>query len=617
MIELREYQSALIRDVRRAWADGHKRILISAPTGAGKTRIMLSIIESAFEKSAMRSAVLAERVTLVNQWRKDARKLGLDLGIRQAKNRALGHHGDVWSEQTCESRDEWPDAPLVFLDECHIARREVTEWIRTLPEDVIVIGATATPMVAGLGDTYTTMVQAPTTAELTAAGWLLPLRVFAAKARIDTSRMRVGTNGEYVGEDIDEEVRAVVGDVAREWLKTTEERLGMDEIPMTVVFSATIASGKMLVEAFNNLGVGEIAAQVSCYDTPDERESALEAFASGERPVLVNVAILGRGADFPAASVLVDASPFRSSLCGYEQMIGRILRPANGRAEEGETAFLFDHCGNFERMFDRHVRFTRDGVDRLLPDEPDADSSTASRWLFVWTCGSCEAMNPIRCRTCGDDDGVKGCGEERPAHVDKKKAWRCGVCRTINDALQQTCRKQGCDGRKPVSTEAEDEVRTWECRACGAFNDTRDPACAACGEPRPKKYEELEGELQEFAAGGEPVGVREGGTKDRRYAWAHLCELALRSKLKSRKNVTPKVREEAKKLAMARYMSAYGCWPSFEFHDAREPDVDPKIQRWWDDEIAKWKARQPWSSSPKRFTPAAKAKVTHVPRRTR
>ena len=620
MIEMRDYQLKLVDDVRQALGEGHRRILISAPTGAGKTRVMLSIVESAFLRSGMRSGILAERVTLVNQWRKDARKLGLDLGIRQAENRRDGQHGDVWSEQTCESRDEWPETPLVFLDECHIARREVTGWIRSLPEDVIVIGATATPMVAGLGDTYTKMVQAPTTAELTAAGWLLPLRVFAAQTRIDTSQMEIGAGNEFTGQSIDDGVRVVVGDVAGEWARTVEGKLGMTEPPTTVVFSATIASGKMLVEAFNALGLGEIAQQISCYDSPREREEALERFESGERPVLVNVSVIGRGFDAPQASVLIDASPFRASIAAYEQMVGRVLRPANGRAAEGEEAYLFDHCGNFERFYDRHVRFTRDGVDRLLPDKPDAESSEASRWIFVWKCYGCGALNPVRVKVCGDDDGVKGCGKDRPKHVKKERAWRCGVCRTIVDALQPTCTKQGCDGRKPASTENEDEPRPWKCKECGAYNDTQDVQCSACGADRPQQYEELEGELREFEeeiAGAEPVGVYEGGTKDPKYAWAHLCELALRAKLKQRKNVTAKVRDDAKKLAMARYMSAYGCWPNFEFHPVREPDVDPNIQKWWDTEIEKWKAAQPWASGPRRFTPAAKAKVTHVPRRTR
>ncbi len=47
MIELRPYQNDVIAEIDRVIAEGKRRVLMVAPTGAGKTLIAAAIIQAA------------------------------------------------------------------------------------------------------------------------------------------------------------------------------------------------------------------------------------------------------------------------------------------------------------------------------------------------------------------------------------------------------------------------------------------------------------------------------------------------------------------------------------------------------------------------------------------
>lgn len=78
-------------------------------------------------------------------------------------------------------------------------------------------------------------------------------------------------------------------------------------------------------------------------DTPmKERDAILERFKNGETKVLVNSQVLVVGFDYPALDTLVMAKPTRS-LAVYYQILGRILRPS-----EGKDAWFVDLCGSYD-----------------------------------------------------------------------------------------------------------------------------------------------------------------------------------------------------------------------------------------------------------------------------
>ncbi len=81
-------------------------------------------------------------------------------------------------------------------------------------------------------------------------------------------------------------------------------------------------------------------------DTPKgERERILEAFKSGEIPVVANVGVLTTGFDYPELDTVVMARP-TMSLAMWYQIVGRAIRPHPKK----ECGWVVDLCGNIKRF---------------------------------------------------------------------------------------------------------------------------------------------------------------------------------------------------------------------------------------------------------------------------
>ncbi len=66
MISLRPYQQIAIQNLRQAYADGHKKVILCAPTGAGKTVMFSAIAQGALQKGK-RVMILTDRGELLWQ----------------------------------------------------------------------------------------------------------------------------------------------------------------------------------------------------------------------------------------------------------------------------------------------------------------------------------------------------------------------------------------------------------------------------------------------------------------------------------------------------------------------------------------------------------------------
>ena len=636
---IRDYQAAALDGVRNEFAAGRKRVLIQCPTGGGKTRIALEAARLAVERGR-KVVVLTERLSLLSQWRGKAAEFGFSVGHIQGRHDPPADAQVVIAmQQTLASRwrkgkeagrtraDVFPvlaadDGALVIVDECHVAAKGgtfVTDWLRHDYQG-FAVGLTATPLTKGLADTWQAMVSTPPTEELTEAGWLVPCRVFEAHP-MDMSGHDVNANtGEWETADIDEELAKVVGDIPNDWLErafAAADEAGADirgdgavwnALPSTVVFAPSVSSGRRLKELFNQAideacgGSRQGAVQVSYVDTDSEREEAMGRFMDGTAKVLINVSVVGRGFDAPHASVMVDAYPFAQSVHEFAQRIGRVLRPAQGRAAPGETATLLDHSGNWQRLYGRLHDFWKNGVRVLLPDpEQDAERRIRKAKIReVWRCRDCPGEPLVSLK----DTACPQCGCERRPGDRRTQAWDCAACDgrpgSAMNEVGYPCR--ACGAEMPVdadvgasSEEGGGGPADWECEECGTFNPGIEPYCmlTGCGGVKPERFQQVAGVVREWTA-GEPVGVDPAVdlSKPSRYAWAHVCELALRSKLTGAGRVTPKRLEKARKVALARWKEAYGSWPARAWGaPPREPSVDPRVEAWWTRLNEAWKAK--------------------------
>jgi DNA repair protein RadD len=126
-MELRPYQVDVIAEYERNLAAGGRRIIIVAPTGAGKTVIGARIINNMVRDKVGESVmVLAHRREIIDQTSKKLHAHGIAHGIIQAGFKPRPFEAvQVASIQTLYARAirtdrmELPPADLLVIDECH------------------------------------------------------------------------------------------------------------------------------------------------------------------------------------------------------------------------------------------------------------------------------------------------------------------------------------------------------------------------------------------------------------------------------------------------------------------------------------------------------------------
>lgn len=399
--QLRPYQLAAIALIRSAIKDGHRRILLQLPTGAGKTLTAAAMLASGLEKGT-RSMFVAHRLELIDQTVATFARLGiLAIGVIRATDprRDSAQPIQVASIQTLARRDSPKGIAVVFIDEAHrsCSPTYVKHIFETFP-DAVIVGLSATPCRTDgrpLGQWYTKLIQGSdfgaTYSALIAAKHLVAPLVYSLPLLADMTTVRT-TSGDYNAADLEAAVNksALIGDVVREW-KAKGNGL------RTVAFAVSVAHSLALVDMFREAGV---RAEHLDGTTPEgERRAILARLASGDTTLVSNVGVLCEGWDLPACKCLVLARPTKS-LALYMQMGGRILRPW-----EGVTPIILDHGGNVDRVVN--------GEKMGVPHQ-DREWSLSGRPKKVGTrpvvtCRSCFAVYSPSQRACPH------CGGERPA----------------------------------------------------------------------------------------------------------------------------------------------------------------------------------------------------------
>lgn len=330
---LRDYQIAAIDAVRAHIRQGTRRVCVVAPTGAGKTVIAGEIMSSIVAKGR-RALFLAHRRELIDQ----PCALLEALGIGHARIQA-GHPEDrdapiqVASVQTIVRRAK-PPADVVIVDECHHVR--ATSYTTILEEypDSVILGLTATPWRRdgrGLGTVMDALVGVATVRELCDAGHLVEPIVYAGSSP-DVSGIRMRA-GEYESDALEAAANRpeLVGDLVANWSRICG---GV----RTVVYCCSIAHAEAVAESYVSAGVR--AAVLSGATPADERASILARLRDHEIDVVANCEVLTEGWDLPALGCVQLARP-TGSLALYLQMVGRVMRPAEGKP----SAIVLDHGG--------------------------------------------------------------------------------------------------------------------------------------------------------------------------------------------------------------------------------------------------------------------------------
>jgi superfamily II DNA or RNA helicase len=377
-VVLRDRQQKAVREIERAIAAGDYRLMLQAPTGFGKTVTLAYTIRDALN-NGQRVNWVTPRISLVGQ---TMEMLGSTLrlpdervGVVQASHpQNKDAHLQLISTATLVRRREVPRCDLMIIDEAHIWYHAFEQifgqrrWRR-----VPIIGLSATPWTRGLGCYYNRLITTATTHELIAEGLLSPIQHWAP-SRPDLSDVTIvrtfaGADGLREHDFHSPQLGAVMSqgtimaEVVDTWLRRGRGR-------KTICFAVNRAHARLLRDQFTQAGIR--TGYVDYLSTVDERQAIKQQFFAGEIELVVNVALMTIGIDWPGIECIILATATTSEM-RYVQMVGRGLRVAEGKSD----LLLLDHGDNYERMgFAQDIHYERLDMGETPPQQPTRPNET-------------------------------------------------------------------------------------------------------------------------------------------------------------------------------------------------------------------------------------------------
>ena len=305
-----------------------------APTGAGKT-IMLSAVIGEMHKQNpnLRACVLAHRDELTAQNEEKFRWVNPAISTS-----IVDSYGKSWDGQVAfamvqtlareNNLKEMPLVDLLVIDEAHHATapsyKNVLEHAYQANPNLKILGVTATPErgdKSSLGQVFNNCCDQIKIGELILSGNLVRPVTFVidmGNTHEKLQALRARSGGDYseaeVASILDSE--PLNSEVVRHWREKAGDR-------KTVVFCSSVAHARNVTNSFNASSIP--AALITGEMTKEQRTLVFENMTKGMIQVIVNVAVLTEGWDYPPIScvVLLRQSSFKSTMI---QMIGRGLR---------------------------------------------------------------------------------------------------------------------------------------------------------------------------------------------------------------------------------------------------------------------------------------------------
>lgn len=339
-LTLRDYQHTIVGQARAAIQAGAGRVLIQAPTGAGKTSLTAQMLANAVARGKRAWFCVHRKELLDQSVQAFVESADLTVGIV-----AAGYPSNpsarvqVCSVPSLITRGPHVAPPdLIVWDECHHLASKSWAALAARWRGTVQIGLSATPQRLdgqGLAPFFDALIQGPTTADLIARGFLSPYQLFAPQV-IDLSKVhRVA--GDYNKREVADTLdgSTVVGDAVSHYLAHCANGRAL-------VFAWNLRASEALAQSFRDHG---IAAEHIDGETPrPARTLAMRRFRAGDLRVLCNVDLFGEGLDVPAVDAVFLLRPTQS-LGLYLQQVGRGLRAAPGKAH----VKIFDHVNNWQR----------------------------------------------------------------------------------------------------------------------------------------------------------------------------------------------------------------------------------------------------------------------------
>ena len=387
---LRDYQEELRQELYKSIRSGFKRILVVAPTGAGKTVFAGQIVFDAAIAKGRKVLFAVHRDVLIGQTLDKFSRFDLECGViaggyKENRDAVI----QVASVQTLSRRGNWFAPDIIVFDEAHL-----TAWVswaqRAMPKlrdeqrtesSTIFIGLTATPwrLAKGesMGDLFECLISAPVPGKLIDLGHLVKPSYYGLKRPDLKGVATVG--GDFKVSDL--EVRCntpeVVTSAVNEWLRLAEGR-------RTIAFAVSVSHAHAIAFEFRDRGIP--AAAVDGSMPTKERAEIYRDLAAGKILVVASCEALAEGFDCPEVSCVMLCRPTKSK-AKFWQQVGRGLRLAADKFD----CLVLDQSGLVGRF-----GFIEDQKRFVLRESMESEKGEAP----VKECPNCHAIVPIATRAC-------------------------------------------------------------------------------------------------------------------------------------------------------------------------------------------------------------------------
>lgn len=393
-IEMRPYQVSLTDDARDALRHVRK-VILHAPTGAGKTVMASYMIRNAVE-NGKRCYFNVHRQELLEQTSGTFQQFDIEHSFIAA---GYDHDPDalvqIVSIDTLARRlGRYPAPDLAIVDEAHHAVART--WLKVLEswEEAYVVGLSATPERLdgrGLGKFFDAMVQGPDVFDLITQGYLSKYALFAPEVGVDTSQLST-VAGDFNKKELAElmDNYDLIAPIAEMYHEHAAGR-------KAIGFAVNVQHSRHIVEVFQAHGIR--AVHLDAKTKRKTRRQVLRDYAHGKYDVVWNVGLFGEGFDLEAnanfgrapgedylrctVECVISARP-TASLSIWLQQVGRALRPKD------EHAVILDHAGNVWRhgLPDEDREFSLKSKRRKKGEAP------------VKQCPACFAIVPAAAMQC-------------------------------------------------------------------------------------------------------------------------------------------------------------------------------------------------------------------------
>lgn len=410
--DLYPHQCTMRDDVRTALAK-HRRVILQAPPGTGKTRMakwMLGSYANLNQRDGESGHALFavhRRGLVENASRSFLEGPALSHGVLMSQRKSDYQQTiQVASIDTLNSwyvdNENYTGHPWDFIvfDECHAHIGKLRSLLG--PHDAkrkklglkpaFVLGLSATPQHKELHQVFHSIVKGPSSQWLIDNQFLKPFRYFnGVKGK---AGLLVKQGDEYTEDSVAAAMGGLAGDMVRDWKRIASGRA-------TVGFFPRRSHAFEAMELFRAAGVR--AEYIDGETSDEERQRIFDGLEDGSIEYVANVGVIERGVDVRRIGC-VQMCVFVGSIVRWLQMIGRGSRIH----PDVEDCIVLDHG---------------DGIAKRWYFESDVN------WTLEWgqrPAKTHEAPAMIACPDCG-------------------KAYRGGKCKCGYEPTKKECKAQGLE----------------------------------------------------------------------------------------------------------------------------------------------------------------------------